>query len=739
MTNTKTIGKSVSRVDAVGKVTGETLYPGDLIRDDMLFMKILFSDRPHARVRAIDTNAARALQGVRGVFTAADVPVNEYGLIIPDQPVLCGPGSNKEDADIVRTTMDMVALVVAESDAIAARAVELIEVDYQDLPAVFDPFAAMKDSAPRLHRNNPHNILMHYKVRRGDMEQGWANSDVIIEDTYTTTWQEHAYLQPEAGLAYIDEEGRITVEVAGQWPHEDQEQIYHALGLTENDVRVIYPAIGGAFGGREDMSVQIVLALAVWKLRQPVKIVWSREESMRYHHKRHPITVISKLGAKNDGTLTAAEVTIVGDTGAYAYTTTKVMGNSTLLCIGPYHIPNVHVDTYGVYTNGIPTGAFRGFGGPQASLAAEAQMSKLAEALGIDQVALRMKNVLHDGDLTHVGTPLPEGVTMDRVTRTCALESGWTQQGGVWNAPAAPSASAPHKRRGIGFASGYKNVGFSFGFPEQSHAIIELHGESEIAQVVVRHGGAEVGQGAHTVMAQMAAEATGVPLSKVRGVMSDTATSGNPGSASASRLTFMSGNAIRGASELALEKWRNEERPAIGEFVYRPPKTTPFHPETGRSEPNYAYGYVAESVDLEVDIETGEITILDVVCANDVGRAINPQLVQGQIEGAVVQAYGYAVMEHFQMQDGHVTTPYFSNYLIPTVLDVPKQVQSVILEYPDPIGPWGARGMGEMPYLPFAPAVVSAVYNATGIWFNELPLYPERLVKAFRAAGLGVE
>lgn len=739
MTNTKTIGKSVRRVDAVGKVTGETLYPGDLVRDDMLFMKILFSDRPHARVRAIDTEAARALEGVHGVFTAADVPVNEYGLIIPDQPVLCGPGSDKEDADIVRTTMDMIALVVAESDAIAARAVELIQVDYEDLPAVFDPFEAMKDSAPRLHRNNPNNILMHYKVRRGDMEQGWADSDIIIEETYTTTWQEHAYLQPEAGLAYIDEEGRITVEVAGQWTHEDQEQIYHSLGLTENDVRVIYPAIGGAFGGREDMSVQIVLALAVWKLRQPVKIVWSREESMRYHHKRHPITVISKLGAKNDGTLTAAEVTIVGDSGAYAYTTTKVMGNSTLLCIGPYNIPNVHVDTYGVYTNGIPTGAFRGFGGPQAALAAEAQMTKLGEALGIDQVALRMKNILRDGDLTHTGTPLPEGVTMDRVTEKCAIESGWQQQGTAWAAPAAPPASAPHKRRGIGFASGYKNVGFSFGAPENSHAIIELHGGTEIEEVILRQAGAEVGQGAHTVMAQMAAEAIGVPLKKVRTVMSDTATSRNSGSASASRLTFMSGNAIRGAAQAALDKWHNEERPAIGEYLYRPPKTTPFHPETGRSEPNYAYGYVAESVDLEVDIETGEVTILNVVCANDVGRAINPQLVQGQIEGAVVQAYGYAVMEHFQMKDGRVTTPYFSNYLIPTVLDVPEQVQSVILEYPDPIGPWGARGMGEMPYLPFAPAVVAAVYNATGIWFNELPLYPERLVKAFRAAGLGVE
>jgi len=734
---TKIIGQTVRRLDAIGKVTGETSYPGDLVMDGMAHMKMLFSARAHARVLSIDTRAAESHPGVLGVFTAKDVPVNEYGLIMPDQPVLCGPGSAKSGGDIVRTTMDNIAIVVAETEEAAAAARDLIRVDYQDLPAVFDPYEAMKDGAPRLHDNTPNNIIAHYRIRKGDSDAGWQSSDVIIEETFTTSWQEHAYLQPEAGLAYIDEQGRVTVQVAGQWTHEDQEQIYHALNLPPEQVRVVYPAIGGAFGGREDMSVQIVLALAVIKLRRPVKIVWSREESIRYHHKRHPITLKAKWGATKDGKLTAAEVEIVGDAGAYAYTSTKVMGNSTLMCTGPYVIPNARVDTYAVYTNNLPTGAFRGFGGPQGALAAEGMMNRLAEALNIDPVEFRLKNVLREGDLLTVGTPLPKGVSIDKVVEACAETAGWKHTRQTWHQPQHPENAPSYKRRGTGFAAAFKNVGFSFGAPEKCGAIVELHGAAEIEKVVLRHAGADVGQGAHTVMAQMVAEAVGVPMEKVELQMSDTATSEGSGSASASRLTFMSGNSIRGAAGEAIRVWENEERPAIGTYTYRPPKTTMYDATTGKSEPNFAYGYVAEAVEIEVDLETGEIRILNVVCANDVGHAINPQQVEGQIEGAVVQAQGYTVMENFQMREGHVLTPYLSNYLIPTVLDVPDRVQSVILEYPDPVGPWGARGMAEMPFLPFAPALAAAVHDATGVWINDLPLTPERVMKRLRAAGLG--
>jgi CO/xanthine dehydrogenase Mo-binding subunit len=602
---------------------------------------------------------------------------------------------------------------------------------------VFDPLEAMEDGAPQLHPGKPNNIVTHYRVRYGDTDAAWDEAEVIVEDTYTTSWQEHAYLQPEAGLAYIDEEERVTIEVAGQWTHEDQEQVAHALGLPPEKVRIIYPAIGGAFGGREDMSVQIVLALAAWKLRRPVKIIWTREESMVGHHKRHPYHIEQRWGAKKDGTLVAVESRVISDSGGYAYTSTKVLGNATLMCVGPYNVPNVSVDAYTVYTNNLPSGAFRGFGGPQAAFSAENQMNKLAEKLGMDPVEIRLKNVLHEGIITHVGTPLPEGVTMEETIRAAADRSRWQDAGDGWRRPNLDQPTGPAKRRGIGIACGFKNIGFSFGAPEKCDATVELYGGAEIEEAIIYHAGADVGQGAHTVFVQMTAEALGIDPDKVKLVASDTATSGDSGSASASRMTFMAGNAIRGAAEGALEAWKNEDRPAVSHYTYRPPKTTMFDPETGYCYPNFAYGYVAEIVELEVDVETGQIEVINVVCANDVGRAINPQQIEGQIEGAVVQAHGYAIMENFQMEDGRVLTPYFSNYLIPGVLDVPHRVESVILENPDPNGPWGARGMAEMPFIPFAPAIASALHDATGVWFDHLPLVPDRLVARFREAGLG--
>lgn len=694
------IGQSVTRVDAVAKVKGEALYPGDFNFPNQTYMKILFANRPHARIKSIDVSEALRIEGVIAVFTAADVPVNEYGLIMPDQPVLCGPGSSKPFADRVRFIGDQVALVVAESEAIADKALHAIRVDYEDLPVVTDPREAMKEGAPLLHPDKGSNVFCRYRIRKGDVEKAFAQADVIVEGYYETPFQEHAYLQPEAGVAYIDEEGRVTVVVAGQWTHEDREQIAHALNLPEDQVRVIYPAIGGAFGGREDMSVQIVLALAAWRLHQrginrPVKIVWSREESIIGHHKRHPYYIRAKWGATREGKVIAAEVELIADGGAYAYTSTKVLGNATLLCTGAYNIPNVKVDSYAVYTNNIPTGAFRGFGGPQAIFAAESQMNKLAEALGMDPVEIRMRNLLNEGDLLSVGTPLPKGVSIKHVVEACARAAGWEKTERGWQRPAGyvwNIEGSPNLRRAIGFACGFKNVGFSFGAPENCWAIIELEGGAEIEKATLYHAGADVGQGAHTVFIQMAAEALGLPIEKISLVASDTAYTYNSGSASASRMTFMAGNAIRGAAELALEKWRNEERPARAVYQYRPPKTTPFDPETGKSEPNFAYGYVAEAVEVEVDLETGQTRLINVWCADDVGKAVNPQQVQGQIEGAVVQAAGYALLENFITQEGQVLTKTLSTYLIPTVLDVPEKVESLIVEVPDPIGPW-ARGV----------------------------------------------
>lgn len=732
------IGKSVARLDAFGKVTGKTLFPGDINFPGQTYMKILFANRPHALIRSIDTSRAEQLPGVLAILTAKDVPVNEYGLIMPDQPVLCGPGSSKPFADRVRFIGDQVALVIAESEAIAAKARDLIMVDYQDLPVITDPLLAMQSDAELIHPERDSNIFSHLRIRKGNIDDGFAQADVIVEGEYYTPVQEHAYLQPEAGVGYIDEEGRVTVQVAGQWVHEDQEQIAHALSLPLDKVRVIYPAIGGAFGGREDMSVQIVLGLAALKLRErginrPVKIIWSREESIIGHHKRHPYIIRTRWGATKEGKITAAEVELIADGGGYAYTSTKVLGNATLMCSGPYEIPNIKVDAYAVYTNNIPTGAFRGFGGPQATFAAETQMNRLAEKLGIDAVEIRLRNIYREGSILAVDTPLPPGVSMPQVVAECARAGGWQETKQGWKAPDKPTAgkrSTSNIKTGIGFACSYKNVGFSYGAPEHCWATVEIHGGAQIEKVVVHHAGADVGQGAHSAFAQMAAEALSVPLEKITMVVSDTAATDNSGSASASRMTFMAGNAIKGACEEALAKWKAEDRPAIAHFKYVSPPTTPLDPETGKCVPNFAYGYVSEVVRVEVDTETGHIHITDVISADDVGHAINPQQVKGQIEGAVAQAVGYSVLENFIQKDGYVQTQHLSTYLIPTVLDVPDRIQSLILEYPDPRGPWGARGMGEMPFLPFAPAVIAAVHDATGIWFHEFPLTPERVLRA---------
>jgi len=407
------------------------------------------------------------------------------------------------------------------------------------------------------------------------------------------------------------------------------------------------------------------------------------------------------------------------------------------MCTGPYEFPNVAVDAYAVYTNNLPNGAFRGFGGPQATFAAEGQMDRLAEALGMDPVEIRSANLLTEGSLLSVGTPLPPGVSIGEVVDACARRAGWTSGTGGWKRPPASALGTPpepHLKRGLGLACSFKNVGFSFGAPEQCSATIELHGNESIERVVLYHAGADVGQGAHTVMLQMAADAVGVPVEKVELVASDTSQAPNSGSASASRLTFMAGNSIRGAAEAALAKWGAEERPAAATYIYRPPQTSMFDPETGKCEPNFAYGYVAEAATVEVDTETGHVRLLSVVCADDVGKAINPQQVRGQIEGGVVQAAGYAVLEDFIQKDGHVVTPHLSSYLIPTVLDVPGKVESLILENADPRGPFGVRGMAEMPFLPLAPAVVAAVHDATGVWFDRFPLTPERVQRAIKEA-----
>lgn len=719
---THTIGTSLPRSDALGKVTGAARYPADLVQPGMLHLQIVFAHRPHARILAIDTSAALELPGVTAVLTARDVPYNAYGLIDADQPVLCG--------DVVRFEGDKVALVAADSKEAAIAASKLVRVEYEDLPAVTDPRVAMTPDAPLVHEELASNILLHLPIRKGDAENALAKADVVLSGEFSTSWQEHAFLQPEAGIAYIDKQGHVVIETAGQWMHEDRRQIAAILRLPEEKVVVRYAAIGGAFGGREDLSVQHLLALAAWKLQRPVAIVWSREESIMAHHKRHPMYIRCRWGARKDGHITAVEAEVVADGGAYASTSVEVTKVATLFSSGCYNVPNISVNGYAVYTNNVPSGAFRCFGGPQSQFAAEIMVTRLAQALSIDPVEMRRINLYSEGDLEPTQQPLPQGVTVREVLERCVTEA--QERWGYDGRPRQSSQS--HLRRGIGIACGIKNVGYSFGFPEQATATTEIYGQAEIERVVVRVGVAEVGQGTHLAMRQIAAETLGIALEKVVLVADDTSMSPNAGSASASRLTFMAGRAVHDAAHAARTKWSDSETYyAEATVQYRPPTTTPLDPMTGAGRPNFCYGYTAQAVEVEVNTLTGQVQVLRIISAHDVGKAINPQQVEGQIEGCLAQALGYALLENLQIRDGRVLTPYFSTYLLPTVLDMPVEVTPVILELADPHGPFGARGMAEMPLSCFAPAVASAIYDATGVWLFQQPMIPERVLAALTA------
>jgi len=752
MTRTSLIGAPLPRHDALGKVTGETRYPADLIQPDMLRLKVVFAGRPHASILSIDTARARAYPGVVAVLTAADVPGNAFGLIDADQPVLC--------ADTVRFEGDKVAVVVAETDAAATAGAAFVDVNYRDLPPVIDPRAAMAPESRLVHADRTSNVLLHLPIRKGDITAGFAAADVILDGEFSTTWQEHAYLQPEAGIASIDDRGRVVIESAGQWLHEDRRQIAAVLDLPEERVIVRYAAIGGAFGGREDLSIQHLLALAAWTTQRPVAILWSREESMIGHHKRHPMQIRCRWGATRSGRITAVESEVLADGGAYASTSVEVLKVATLFANGSYDVPHIAADGYVVYTNNLPGGAFRGFGAPQSQFAAEIMVTRLAHAIGLDPIEMRRRNLYREGSIESTQHPLPPGVSARPVLERCVEEAearfGPRPRGVAAPSPrpAADLAATPddhavqpphptnptprpaaHLRRGVGIACGMKNLGYSFGYPEQSTATIEIYGRGEPERAIVRIGAADVGQGSHLALRQIAAEEIGLPPDQIEMICDDSEIAPNAGSASASRLTLMAGRAVHDAAVAALERYRGSDDQRVEATAqYRPPVTTALSPTTGAGIPNYCYGYAAQAVEVEVNLLTGQVQVLTIISVHDVGRAINRQQVEGQIEGCLAQAIGYALLEDFRMRDGRVLTPFLSTYLLPTSLDVPPEIVPVILELADPNGPYGARGVAEMPLVPFTPAVAAAIHDATGIWLTEQPMTPERVLTALSQA-----
>lgn len=734
---TRAVGHSAKRVDIATKVTGQRRYPQDFNREGQLHAVVVWADHPHAVVKSIDVTPAQEAPGVVAVLTAEDVPVNEYGIMAYDQQVMVPVG------DKTRWTGDRIAVVVAKTEEAAERGRDLVHVEYEALQPITDPRRAMKD-ATLVHPAQGSNVIKHLYVRRGDVRAAFAQADAIVESTYETSCVEHAYLQPEACLGYLDEEGRVTLIVACQWPHDDIRQLAHLLNVPEERVRVLVPAIGGAFGGREDMTLQPLVAVAVHKLGHPCKMVWTREESIRGHGKRHPFFMRFKTGCTKDGRLLAIEAECVSDAGAYESTSVVVLSNALSFFSGPYHYPACEIDGYTVYTNNAPGMAMRGFGAAQAPVGYELQMNKMAQAIGMDPVEFRLRNALTEGSVRLTGNTMPPGTGARECLVAAAQAAGWKEQAGRWQAPDKSVASSTSRRRGIGIACTYKNVGYSFGFDDRSTARVHLRlgDDGSIVRALVRLAAVEVGQGVATALCQIAAEALDIPVESVRFAFVDTATSPDAGSCSASRHTYMSGNAVFLACEEALTKRAAVLRAETGdttidaEYTYRGMsrrQTTDWDPETGECSPHFSYGYGAQAALIEVDVETGVIDVLRVWSANNAGRVINPDMVYGQSAGGLHMGLGWTLMEEIVHRDARLCTRRLSEYYVPTALDMPAEFVDIQIEVPDPTGPYGATGVGETPLLGTAPAILNALADATGVYLDALPATPERVWRALHS------
>ncbi len=743
----RAIGSSIPRGDAPLKTTGAARYSADIPPAEYKWVHAVFADVPHARILHLDVSAAAAVPGVVTVLTDADVPRNCYGIIVPDQPVFCGLNST-EAARTVRWVGDKLCLIVADTKEIAEAAAAKVEVAYEHLPVLSAPRASLQPGAPRIHDypNYPadfgsadKNVLHRIRICRGNAAGELAQAAVTVADVFTTQAQEHAYMEPEAGSAWMEPDGRVAVHTGGQWMHDDRKQIANVLRVEEAKVRVSYAAIGGAFGGKEDVHLQVLLALATFCTGLPVHGVWTRPESIKYSHKRHPFWLDCRLGAQQDGRLTALQATLYSDIGPYASTSHKVLGNAVLALGGCYNIPHAHIEGAAIFTNNVMGGAFRGFGSPQAAFAIETLMNRLAVELAMDPLVLRRRNAWQEGALTITQHPIPPGCMAREVLEAAAQKCQELDAQAV--APAGPRANAgslPSSARrvawGRGLAMASKNVGIGQGQVDQCHAWLELHGGGDIEEVWLGTAGADCGQGAHTAFRQIAAEQLGVEVEQVQLKLRSTDDAESSGSASASRMTYFTGAAIAGAARQALQAWAEEERPARGEYTFATRFTMPFDPETGAGNTVVDLGYCAQIADIAVDLDTGHITVQRLISANDVGRAVNPQQIAGQVEGAVAQGIGWTLYETIRQAEGRILNPTFSTYLIPGVRDVPEQVVSVILEGDAPNNPLNIKGMAEMALVPVAPAIVAALHDATGVWMTDLPLTPENVWRALQAA-----
>ncbi len=752
------VGRPMPRPDAIDKVTGVAKYTDDFVFDGMLYGATKRAGVPHARILRIDTSRARALPGVRAVLTHADVPGrNKHGLVYIDWPVLCD--------DKVRYVGDAVAIVAADTQEIARAAVDLIEVEYALLPVVDNPVDALKPGAPLVHETPPPNSsvvgneLKHIYVNKGDVDAALAASDVVVEGEYQTATTEHAFLEPECSIGRITEDGRFEIIVGSQIPYADRDQVAAALGVDVKQVRIKSPLVGGGFGGKEDIAAQIHAALLAQATGKPVKILYRRDESLLFHPKRHAVKFKLSVGAMRDGRLNAMKIELWGDAGAYASLSDKVMTRAATHASGPYDVPHVKIDCHAVYTNNVPTGAFRGFGVTQSAFAIESALDEMSRRLNMDPIRLREINALRIGSTTNTEAEIREAAGLSKCIDMVRGEFARTEVG-PW------SWIDGNKAYGWGFACAYKNTGLGGGAADKSEVEVEAY---EDGTAEVRTSAAELGQGLPGVLAAIAAEELGLPFAKVRVLLSDTDLTPDGGPTTASRQTYVTGNAARlssiklrerlaevaaemldvtpadvrfhngmarnhaGAVSIAdvVKQAKREGRSTRLSNEYLAPQTRPLG--TG-GDMHFAFSYAAQAALVEVNLDTGEVACKKIISATDVGRAINPLSLQGQVEGGIVMCLGNALTEEYIIEKGVPFTSKFARYKMPSIKHTPE-IASFIVEDPAAAGPYGAKGVGEISSIPTTPAITNAIFAACGVRVTRLPVDQDGLLLAMKARG----
>lgn len=758
MEDLRYLGKPVPRLDALEKATGQIKYMTDLTFPNMLYAKVLRAKYPHARIIKIDTSKAESLPGVIAIITHKDVPgVNGFGIVIPDMPVLC--------SDKVRYIGDAVAAVAAESEEIAEQAALLIDVEYEPLPVISDPIEAMKQDAPKIHEKG--NIHLHTEVKRGNVEKAFKEADLIIENTYYTGRQEHAFLETEGGVALVDDDGNLVMYAGSQYPQRDQLQLARCLSINPRKIHVISYPVGGAFGGKDELTIQPILGLLALKTKRPVKIVLSREESIISYWKRHPFILHYKTGVKKDGTILAQEIKLIQDKGAYSSLGGPVLNLAVEHACGPYRVDNVHVEGYAVFTNNGIAGAFRGFGAPQVTFAMETQIDIIAKKLQIDPIELRRKNALRKGDFTSIGNKLTTSVGTLKVLDEIEKCDLWKNRNEIKK---EQDPLRPWIKRGVGVALTYQGTGLGVGIPDYGGALLSLNPDGTFS---VKIGTVDYGQGILTSYAQIVAEKLRINIENVYVVLGDSFFTADSGPTSASRGVYTGGKAAIIACEKMLDILRRKASEILKEdenlldyvdgFIFskvnknlrvsfkeialsyldenrKLPETEGYFLmptaeisiENAEGLPHHIFAFSAHAALVEVNTLTGEVNVIKGVEAVDGGVVVNLQGYEAQVEGGFVMGMGYGLMEEVVIENGVFKNPNFSTYIIPSIKDVPDEIVALPVVNEEDTGPYRAKGIAETVMVATAPAITNAIHDATGIRIRKIPATSEYIYKLIK-------